>query len=210
MEQRHTELVQLIEQYYEHVVQLQNTVSQLQKQLAQLPEQIGYYDSLQNDLLHELELMPLDAVKGTLVLKQLKHVRKERRLYKNIQAFEQQEHHNLRAIDQFYVAASPLETPKIYTYRTVEGYQFHQSLNIGREENLTKPPKQQKKLKSEQASEDGYRIVRKNKQWQLYQQKRFVVAYKQLNSMHHYLEEHRIKLNHVSEHEELFEHYLIS
>lgn len=202
------ELVPLIEQYYDHIEQLQHTVEVLQQQLAQLPAQMGYYDSLQNDLLHELELMPLDAIKGTKLLKQLKHVRKERRLYKNIHAFEQQEAEHLRFIQQWKVTPSPLHTPKIYTYRTVEGYQFHQSLNIAEPTTVTKPPKP--KERQQEAEALGYHIVRQKKQWRLYHRDRFIVAYKQLTSMHDYLQEHRVKLDAVSEHEELFMPYLIS
>ena len=209
MEQRHRELVTLIEQYYAQVTTLQQTVSALREQLASLPEQIGYYDLMQNDLLHELELMPLNAVQGTKVLKQLKHVRKERRLYKNIHAFEQLEQQNLQLLAALTISPSPLQTTKTYTYRTVEGYQFHQSLNIERDQHVAKPPNV-KRQKAVEEDDNRYHIVRKQKQWQLYNKDVFVVAYKQLSSMHAYLEQHAITLRDVSEHEELFAHYVTS
>lgn len=209
MEQRHRELVTLIEQYYAQVTTLQQTVSALREQLASLPEQIGYYDLMQNDLLHELELMPLNAVQGTKVLKQLKHVRKERRLYKNIHAFEQLEQQNLQLLAALTISPSPLQTTKTYTYRTVEGYQFHQSLNIERDQHVAKPPNV-KRQKAVEEDDNRYHIVRKQKQWQLYNKDVFVVAYKQLSSMHAYLEQHAITLKAVSEHEELFAHYVTS
>lgn len=208
MEHQHEQLRALIGQYYEQVKELQQTVGELEEQLASLPKKISYYDLIQSDLLHELELMPLNAVQGTKVLQQLKKVRKERRLYKNIQLFAQQEQKNMTLFLTMKVSTSPLETTKTYTYRTIEGYELHQSLHAAPQQ-VIKPPKE-KRAKLEVDAIDGYHIVRDNKQWQLFERDVFIAAYRQLSAMHAYLEEHNIQVQSVNKHQELFTHYIVS
>ena len=215
MEHSHEQLRTLMAQYYEQVEALQQTVEALQEQLVTVPKSISHYDLVQSDLLHELELMPLNAIQGTKVLQQLKIVRKERRLYKNMHLFSQQEQKNLAAIAAIKVCASPFETAKTYTYRTAEGYALHQSLKAERKQQTTppvKPPKEQldEQVKALDTVIEGYHIVRDNKQWQLFEGDTFIIAHRQLSLMHSYLEEHNIQVKSVSKHKELFTHYILS
>lgn len=208
MEHQHEQLRVLIGQYYEQVKELQQTVEKLEGQLASLPKKISYYDLIQSDLLHELELMPLNAVQGAKVLQQLKKVRKERRMYKNIQLFAQQEQKNMELFLTMKVSTSPLETAKTYTYRTIEGYELHQSLHV-EPQQVIKPPKD-KHAELEVNAIDGYHIIRDNKQWQLFERDEFIIAYRQLSAMHAYLEEHNIQVHSVNKHQELFASYIVS
>lgn len=60
-----------------------NFFQDIDKRLSELSSKQSEWDIKQDELLHYIEIHNLDAVKSCKIIKQLKHVREERRLIKN-------------------------------------------------------------------------------------------------------------------------------